>query len=532
MDNPFQRYQNKRYLIVDDFSEFRHSLKKMLESFGANDIDLAADAEQAIALYAEHRHQVILADYNLGEQLTGLQLLEELYFRELFQASTLFVLLTGETALELVAGALQYRPDDLLAKPFTKSTLKARLDRLLSHYDALAPLFSAINQGKIRTALQKADDLSREYPRLALQCHKLTLQLLLNSGQFALAQKMAQQLLEQRELLWVKLVLAKASLALNDIANAQEQCLQIIAQNKFALDAYDILTEIYKMMGLFEKAFDMAKQASELSPCSLVRQRNLGHLALMYQEALLAKTAMQKVIELGKFSVAAEPDDYVYYARALHLLAKQANNQGRRAISDLGTVLKFSAAKFSHDIQFRLALQLHQWLVNSPRYDDPDLQIQPLLDAIAQLPDELRPLLVSQLDWVKQQTNHDASQALINDLEARLGLLKQSDDAELAAKYNRQGMIKFRQGQFQDAFAAFKSALLHTPDNNNIALNLLQSLHKVAKSQGVKDQHLELLTLCEQAQKSLAPQDPRREHSQALLRALRASYAQHKAIGG
>ena len=69
----------------------------MVESFGANTIDVCIDADSAIERYSEQYHDVLLVDYNLGDGLTGLQLLEELNHRKLLKAGTSFVLITGET---------------------------------------------------------------------------------------------------------------------------------------------------------------------------------------------------------------------------------------------------------------------------------------------------------------------------------------------------------------------------------------------------------------------------------------------------
>ena len=61
-----QDYSNTRFLIVDDFSDFRTSLKGMLRDIGAKDIDMADRGEDALKLCAHKRYDIILHDYNLG----------------------------------------------------------------------------------------------------------------------------------------------------------------------------------------------------------------------------------------------------------------------------------------------------------------------------------------------------------------------------------------------------------------------------------------------------------------------------------
>ncbi len=73
-----QDYSNKRFLVVDDFSDFRTSMKSMLRDIGAKDVDTADRGEDALALCRHKRYDIILHDYNLGAGKNGQQVLEEL----------------------------------------------------------------------------------------------------------------------------------------------------------------------------------------------------------------------------------------------------------------------------------------------------------------------------------------------------------------------------------------------------------------------------------------------------------------------
>ena len=41
------------------------------------------------------------------------------------------ILITAETTRSMVFGALEYKPDDYLAKPFTQAVLQKRLDKIV-----------------------------------------------------------------------------------------------------------------------------------------------------------------------------------------------------------------------------------------------------------------------------------------------------------------------------------------------------------------------------------------------------------------
>src|SRR5690554_7029770 len=65
-DFPMVDYSRLRFLIVDDFTDFRAALIGMLRQMGVNDIDAVGRGEEALALCRRNQYDVILHDYNLG----------------------------------------------------------------------------------------------------------------------------------------------------------------------------------------------------------------------------------------------------------------------------------------------------------------------------------------------------------------------------------------------------------------------------------------------------------------------------------
>ena len=117
-------YSNKRFLVVDDFSDFRSSVKAMLTQMGAQHIDVAASGAEAIALCGKTRYDIILHDYNLGDGKNGQQVLEELHQRKLIGPHCIFVMVTAESSQAMVMAALEYEPDAYLTKPFNRASLQ------------------------------------------------------------------------------------------------------------------------------------------------------------------------------------------------------------------------------------------------------------------------------------------------------------------------------------------------------------------------------------------------------------------------
>lgn len=106
--------RDKRILIIDDLVDARSALKKMMTLLGANIIDTANDGRQASELITEHHYDIILSDYNLESGKDGQQILEEARYSNRLKASSLFIMVTGENAIEMVMGALEYEPDNYI----------------------------------------------------------------------------------------------------------------------------------------------------------------------------------------------------------------------------------------------------------------------------------------------------------------------------------------------------------------------------------------------------------------------------------
>lgn len=94
-----------RYLVVDDFDSFRLSMRTMLSSCGAENIELASGAKQAIDYCSYNKVDILLCDYNLGDGRNGQQILEELRFRKLLSHTAVFMIITAETSRHMVLAA-------------------------------------------------------------------------------------------------------------------------------------------------------------------------------------------------------------------------------------------------------------------------------------------------------------------------------------------------------------------------------------------------------------------------------------------
>ena len=155
--------KNQNILIIDDFSEMRSMMRQMVTSLGAINISTARNGEEAIACMQKTRFDIVLCDYNLGDAKDGQQILEEAKHRKLINDFTLFLMITAENTSYMVMGAMEYFPDDYLNKPFTKTTLQARLRKLMDAKQACKDIYQCIDKKQYDQALAYIDNATQDY---------------------------------------------------------------------------------------------------------------------------------------------------------------------------------------------------------------------------------------------------------------------------------------------------------------------------------------------------------------------------------
>jgi len=92
-------YPKLRFLIADDFSNFRSTVNRMLLDLGAEQVDAASSGEEVIE---NTRYDVVLSDYNLGNGRNGQQVLEELRFKDYLSPHSVYILVSAESSRNIV----------------------------------------------------------------------------------------------------------------------------------------------------------------------------------------------------------------------------------------------------------------------------------------------------------------------------------------------------------------------------------------------------------------------------------------------
>jgi len=495
--------KNNKILVVDDFAEMRSMLRSMLRAYGAEDILQASNGEDAIAKIENHKFDIILCDYNLGEGKDGQQVLEEAKHRDILPLATTFIMVTAENTSMMVMGALDYQPDAYLSKPITKTTLQTRLKRVLDKKELTKNISSATDKKEFSKAIKLCGEAIISHPPLRLELLKLKYNLLMTTADYSIAEKTCEEALTDRNVPWAQLGLAKVYFYQQKYNEAKILLEEIIKENNHFIIAYDWLSKTQKKLGDLKAAEEAITKAIEKSPKSLPRQRELGELATKNENHTVAERARRDAMMIGKHSELKRPDDYVYYAQTLI-----KNNKSKEALKVAGNIQRVfkgnNEAKLQSEVCKSTLFQANGDDKKSQEAMNAALSLYNADDTLA-ASSACIALAKSCLKYGLQDDasaiiknvakNNHGNEAVLNEInqtyeEAGLGNTANEMIAEAVkeiAEINNQGVKLISDGKITDSIEFFKKAAKALPLNHVICLNTAQSYILLMKKEGASN---------------------------------------------
>lgn len=333
----------QKILIVDDLVEARSSLKKMATILGGDDINVATDGDEAMNLIHEHSYDIVLSDYNLGRSKDGQQILEEARFTNRLRATSVFIVVTGENAIEMVMGALEYEPDGYITKPYTLNILRERLIRIITIKEALRKVNEAIDLKNIDLAIKQCGLLLEKNARMRLPATRILGQLFIREKQFQQALRVYSQLLNERSISWAKLGQAICIFKLGDPNSALALLNRALVDHPLYVQCYDWVAKILLYLNKPLEAQEALEKALSISPKAVLRQMELGRIAFANGDLLTAESAFKSSVRLGRYSCHKSVQNYLQLARCVQALlinpnekkTQQKANEAFRALDEL-----------------------------------------------------------------------------------------------------------------------------------------------------------------------------------------------------
>lgn len=492
-------YRQLRFLVVDDFENFRLSIRQMIRSFGVERIEVAGNGEDAVSRCEYQDFDIVLCDYNLGSGKSGQQVLEELRYNKVLKHTTLFVMITAETSKDMVMGALEYLPDAYITKPITKAVLQKRLDGLVEQREQLKPINEAIDREDNDRALSLIDQELKSETKYATWCLRTMASIYYKKSDYEPAYRIYEEVLSTRDIGWAKLGLGKVKIALGLYDEAVEDFKSLIKSNGNLIEAYDYLAEAYLKLGKTVAAQQVLNDAISLSPHAIMRQKKLAEVCAQNNDVEGAAEALRHTVRLGCNSVHDSPDHYLNLGRALSDLSEgDKTEQGKKRAKEAVATLERVVKKFKDNDQVKLNSLLIQSRVHQGQGDgkksrelltsarnvmeletagpDSTLELAKTLYAMGEESEAEQ--LLSDL----AQT-YEGNQEVLTNIEDLLDEPVSLQVKAKARKLNKEGINAFEAGELNRAIEIFEEALQQTPKHPALNLNMVQVMLKQIEEQ-------------------------------------------------
>ncbi|WP_285260679.1 tetratricopeptide repeat-containing response regulator [Halopseudomonas bauzanensis] len=531
-DDKMIEYNTKRFLIVDDFTDFRSALTGMLRQIGVAHIDAAVNGEEALALCRKHTYDVILHDYNLGKGKNGQQVLEELHHDKLLSPHCIFIIISAESSQAMVMAALECEPDSYLTKPFNLASLQQRLDKLIAMKTVLHPVLDAQLRADHMAVLAACAQVMAAHPRYAPQCRRYQVAALAALGRRQDQERLLQSLISERPLPW-------ALVALADLWRESGQLDQALALYQDGIRQFPLIPALYDGLaatelarGNQEEAQQHLQQGLRISPNSLQRQERMGQVAQRNQDHEQAARAFRQAVDLGRNSLFRNPENHLNLASSLTAQAGDAA-LGQRAAAEIRQTLGELDKTWRNDpaLSVRSRLMQARTLDKTGHAAEARRLAEQVAADVAQLENffdaEVALQVAGQLRDLDQAGPADTVLATCvemygDDPTILADIARHTDNPDILAagsqalEWNRQAIQLYQQKNYTQALQLFRQALTSQPRNISFALNTAQSLLRLVAA----NPEPELLAECERCLQQAAGM-PVNDHRRERYRKLR-----------
>jgi CheY-like chemotaxis protein/Tfp pilus assembly protein PilF len=527
-------YKHRLFLVIDNVPEMQRALSMTLTTFGAEKIEHANRAHDALAKMQRYDFDVVLCDYDLGNGYDGLYLFEEIKERNLIKQSCVFMIVTGERRAQRVISAAELAPDDYLLKPFTGEILSQRLERAMRKREAFRVVDEAVQHSDYLAAIDACSKRIAERDEFLIDFMKLKGSLSLKIGDYEGAQNLYMDVLRIKAIGWAKLGLAKSLTGMKSYDEAKLLFEEVLTENGRVMEAYDWLARLYRTNHKNEEAQNVLKTATELSPSVIRRQQALSEVAILNGDLATAELASQTSLDLAKYTWHRHPTLYANLARIQ--LARDEPGQAARTLASLRR--DYKADPTGEWMANVVDSQLSAKAGNLPRARElldaaqatykeiadtlpPQAHIELARACYAQRDDEAGDAIMCELI----RNHHDDEQLLenIGNMFTELGRSEAGRDliaqnVQTVVDLNNQAVLAAQSGQFEEAITRFLKAHEELPGNVQIMLNLVNATLAMVQRQGWHEVHMrrahEMLTKV----RSLAPTNSKYQKLQQAWR--------------
>lgn len=485
-------YSKLRFLIADDFSNFRATVNAMLAKLGVYQVDMASNGADVLEKCQRKPYDVILCDYDLGPGKNGQQVLEELRFKGLISRRSLFILVSADAAKDVVMAAYDCEPDDYLMKPINARMLEQRVSRLLRQRHVLSGVYTALDADDRRRAMSILIDLSVTDNRHARVAQKMLGEIFIAEGDLAKAEKLYTKVLEVRPVDWARLGLARVKHLKGELEVAGSWLESIVQENPLYLPAYDVLASNWEQMGQNLQVQATVQRSVAISPKSILRQKRLAQVAERNGDFGTSLQALRSTVKLGELSCHACPEDGFQFARVAAASVEKRLQPVEPLVREVVEVMSSTRERFSlsREQLTRAELLTARMLAHGGQQEQARSLVE-LTETQLRRGDEVSLEVnlerVQALQALGEQAQAEAllhdllqryayDQSALEKLDTLLAEPVSETNRALIATVNREGIDLYNQARFDEAIECFEKVRRIFPRHVGVHLNIVQSL--------------------------------------------------------
>lgn len=536
-------YTGKSCLIIDDMTEMRGMLSRMIRGFGMGEVVSAANATEAIDACTRQSFDVVICDYNLGTGKDGQQVLEEMRHLRILMFTSLFIMITAETSRQMVLGAIECQPDDYLTKPFTQASLQQRMDKAMIKHDALLPIKEAVSEKKCELAIKLCDEMIETDSRYAADCLKIKAHMHFLLNELDEAQNLYKEALSDRKQTWAQLGLAKTLIEADKLDQAEEVLQSIVKEDERYIEAHDMLADIYEKRENWEMAQETLEKATEISPKAVLRHRRLAEAATQTMDDFVALGAFENAIKWGVNSVFESPQDSFNFSRKAADIIRTGQSDNVAGITDrTNRIIDRVKKRYRNDDE----LQAQADLVSAQLYAAKDEAKQAEKyqtkgeEAAERLLNPSANIQLERARAFKSVGETDQASEVLRDLVTDYAnddsVMKSVDTISdepmskegkrAATKLNKAGIERYENGDYSTAITIFSEALAKYPNHIGLNLNLIQAiLAQVRSTKSPTDSYRKRCEVCLNSIGELATDHKQRQRSEHLAQQVKTQFA-------
>jgi len=510
-------YAEKKVLIVDPDPQERTAMKKHLLQLGANNIDMCANALEALEYCEKQPYDIVISEHDLGGDKNGQQLIEELRFHTLLSHTAVYVLRTENTTAEHVLHTLEYQPDAYLSKRLSEEQIWQRLnDCVIKKYN-LNAIYDALDTQDPQQAIQICKQLLTLHDEYKFDILKQLGELYFQTDNIQDAKRTYLAVLKVKPSVWAKVGLAKCHYALNEIDNAYHQAEALVDTHPLCVNGFELLADTLIKKHDKVQAQHILSQAVKLTPTAYERQKKLAHISVELGDDHSAYHAFKAALKAAKNSYKETFEDNLSFSTICMRLSKHANNeQAEQYIYASKNAVAQAKKKYPNQRLIPLRAHLlnaeHQaFKKNIQASNDalqhaknilPELHSNTLFHADLTFSIECAQALISLGEYTEGEKllltlasiHTDSASAIQIDRYLREPITKEG--LQFAAKLNQQGIALYDQKKWHQACSYFKKVIQELPNHVGLNLNFAQALIAKAKIKSLNKQEWQDVDIC------------------------------------